>query len=69
MCVGGVCVSSAIAFPIISPLVDRLQVPDIAGGSFVSDCPLAEKFTNYKLQITLGAEQSYLLVGAAWTHP
>ena len=41
-----VCVSTATASPIISPLVDWLQVPVIAGGSFVNDCPLAEKFTN-----------------------
>ena len=47
-CVFEVCVSTAIASPIISPLVDWLQVPVIAGGSFVSDCPLAEKFYKYK---------------------
>ena len=38
-----VCVSSAIAPPIIPLLVDWLQVPVIAGGPFVGDCPLAEK--------------------------
>ena len=41
-----VCVSSAIAPPIIPLLVDWLQVPVTAGGPFVGDCPLAEKFTN-----------------------
>ena len=40
-----VCVSSAIAPPIIPLLVDWLQVPDTAGGPFVGVCPLAEKFT------------------------
>ena len=35
-----VCVSSAIASPIIPPLVDWLQVPDTAGGPFVGDCPV-----------------------------
>ena len=41
-----VCVSSAIAPPIIPLLVDWPQVPDTAGGPFVGVCPLAEKFTN-----------------------
>ena len=43
-----VCVSTAIASPIIFPFVGWLQVPVIAGGSFVSDCPLAEKYYKYK---------------------
>ena len=43
-----VCVSSAIAPPIIPLLVDWPQVPDTAGGPFVGVCPLAEKFTWYK---------------------
>ena len=41
-----VCVSSAIAPPIIPLLVDWLQVPVTAGGPFVGDCPLAEFYTN-----------------------
>ena len=45
-CVFEVCVLTAIASPIIFPLVDWLQVPVTAGGPFVGDCPLAEKFTN-----------------------
>ena len=44
-----VCVSTAIASPIIFPFVGWLQVPVIAGGSFVSDCPLAEKYYKYKI--------------------
>ena len=47
-----VCVSSAIAPPIIPLLVDWLQVPVTAGGPFVGDCPLAEFYTNTNTKTT-----------------